>query len=241
MHKMRLLFGLELTNNNLKTLLKDDTHTCLLLCYSHPIRQLHSLTSSTAGLQVFTMNPAVALLRSQRLTFFPCKLSGCFHTARRTYATQRAADVLSSSLDTKQRGNPRVHDSVGPFQLGVSQAALRNGERVKKWSELSTKGKGELHSARFVLSLNLFLTVARTATRTSNLTVILLGAGLSALLVYSLTSELFSKNSPTVLYGDACDRIKASPKVSEFAVLPSNSRYQFSQGRKILELSSLIS
>lgn len=55
--------------------------------------------------------------------------------------------------------------------------------------------------------------VMRTTARTTNLTVILLGAGLSALLIYSLTSELFSKNSPTVLYGDACERIKASPKV----------------------------
>jgi import inner membrane translocase subunit TIM21 len=53
----------------------------------------------------------------------------------------------------------------------------------------------------------------RSTARTTNLTVILLGAGLSALLIYSLTTELFSKNSPTVLYGDACERIKASPKV----------------------------
>lgn len=45
---------------------------------------------------------------------------------------------------------------------------------------------------------------------------ILLGAGLSAILIYALTSELFSPNSPTVLYGDACDRIKASKKVAAF-------------------------
>lgn len=55
--------------------------------------------------------------------------------------------------------------------------------------------------------------VIRTGARTTNLTVILLGAGFSALLVYSLTTELFSKNSPTVLYGDACKRITASPQV----------------------------
>ena len=54
----------------------------------------------------------------------------------------------------------------------------------------------------------------RTTQRTTNLTVILLGAGLSAVLVYALTSELFSKNSPTVLYNDACERIKTSPHVS---------------------------
>lgn len=56
----------------------------------------------------------------------------------------------------------------------------------------------------------------RTTARTTNLGVILLGAGLSALLIYSLTSELFSKNSPTVLYGDACERIKQSSNISKY-------------------------
>jgi hypothetical protein len=56
-------------------------------------------------------------------------------------------------------------------------------------------------------------TVIRTTQRTSNLAVILLGAGLSAVLIYALTSELFSRNSPTVLFNDACDRINASARV----------------------------
>ncbi|TFK23088.1 hypothetical protein FA15DRAFT_555821, partial [Coprinopsis marcescibilis] len=91
------------------------------------------------------------------------------------------------------------HDSVGPFQLGLSQQALRTGQKQPKWSQLDAKGK-----------------VLRTTARTTNLGVILLGAGLSVLLIYSLTSELFSKNSATVLYGDACDRIRASPKVAKY-------------------------
>jgi import inner membrane translocase subunit TIM21 len=53
----------------------------------------------------------------------------------------------------------------------------------------------------------------RTTARTTNLGVILLGAGLSVLLIYSLSSELFSKNSPTVLYGNACERINQSEHV----------------------------
>lgn len=57
------------------------------------------------------------------------------------------------------------------------------------------------------------LPVVRATARTTNLTVILLGAGLTAVLGYALTSELFSNNSPTVLYGQACEKIKASPKV----------------------------
>lgn len=57
------------------------------------------------------------------------------------------------------------------------------------------------------------VTVLRTTARTTNFTVILIGAGLSAVLVYALASELFAKNSPTVLYGNACERIRVSPLV----------------------------
>jgi hypothetical protein len=53
----------------------------------------------------------------------------------------------------------------------------------------------------------------RATARTTNLTVILFGAGLTTVLIYALTSELFSRNSPTVLYNEACERIKSSPRV----------------------------
>ncbi|KAF9243861.1 TIM21-domain-containing protein [Melanogaster broomeanus] len=104
---------------------------------------------------------------------------------------------------TKLHSRPR-EESVGPFQLGLSQAPLKRGEKVKKWSELSTGGK-----EWYV-----------TTQRTTNLTVILFGAGLSAVLFYALTSELFSKNSPTVLYSDACERINASPRVAKYLHAP---------------------
>ncbi|TFY65918.1 hypothetical protein EVG20_g5169 [Dentipellis fragilis] len=119
----------------------------------------------------------------------------------RTFATQRdpvPSSLLSQALDQKQRA-ARRDDSVGPFQLGLSQQSFGGDEKVKKWSELSTGGK-----------------VLRTTARTTNVTVILLGAGLTAVLTYALTSELFSKNSPTVLYNEACEKIKASPKVSKY-------------------------
>lgn len=68
---------------------------------------------------------------------------------KRNYATPNSMDfgeksqLLSESMDSKQRSRsePR-HDNLGPFQLGLSQSALRKGEPVKKWSELSTGGKG---------------------------------------------------------------------------------------------------
>ncbi|KAI6031976.1 hypothetical protein PISMIDRAFT_94867 [Pisolithus microcarpus 441] len=118
----------------------------------------------------------------------------------RQYATRRDAapsSLLSSALDRKQRSADfQREESVGPFQIGVPP---KHGDKVKRWSELSTVGK-----------------VLRTTQRTTNLTVILLGAGLSAVLLYALTSELFSKNSPTVLYNDACERIKSSPQVAKY-------------------------
>jgi hypothetical protein len=51
---------------------------------------------------------------------------------------------LSQSLDTGRGRSSTRPDSVGPFQLGISHQGLRNGEKAKKWSELSTGGKGML-------------------------------------------------------------------------------------------------
>ncbi|KAF8887979.1 TIM21-domain-containing protein [Gymnopilus junonius] len=122
---------------------------------------------------------------------------------RRKYVTHHNMDFgeksqLLRESEARHDTEPK-HDHVGPFQLGLSQSTLRKQEKIPKWSELSTGGK-----------------VVRTTARTSNLAVILFGAGLSALLVYSLTSELFSKNSPTVLYGDACERIKQSSRIAKY-------------------------
>ncbi|KAI0076276.1 hypothetical protein K474DRAFT_1598295 [Panus rudis PR-1116 ss-1] len=125
---------------------------------------------------------------------------------KRTYATQRPNSVsgnttsplLSHALDQKRR-SARRDDAVGPFQLGLIPPTPEEVGEVKKWSELKTGEK-----------------VVRTAARTSNLVVILFGAGLTAVLAYALTSEMFSKNSPTVLYGKACELIKESPKVAQY-------------------------
>jgi len=59
----------------------------------------------------------------------------------RSYATNRsnASDLLSQTLDVK-RGSRR-EDTVGPFILGVSPSQ-QSAENVKRWSELSTGGKG---------------------------------------------------------------------------------------------------
>ncbi|KAI0757272.1 TIM21-domain-containing protein [Daedaleopsis nitida] len=113
-----------------------------------------------------------------------------------------AASLLSNALDSTQRG-ARREDSAGPFTLGITPPRPDEYKPEKKWSELSVGGK-----------------VVRTTKRTSNLVVILAGAGLSVVLVYALTSELFSRNSPTVLYNKSCDLIKASPQVHQYLQEP---------------------
>lgn len=127
--------------------------------------------------------------------------------ACRSYATHHGSvtapsSLLSQALDQKKKSSAR-QDSVGPFQLGLDPSAQTNGGNMKKWSELNAAGK-----------------VARTTARTSNLVVILVGAGLSAVLVYALTSELFSSNSSTVLYGQACEKLSSSPKLAEVLQKP---------------------
>ncbi|KAI0670171.1 TIM21-domain-containing protein [Trametes maxima] len=113
-----------------------------------------------------------------------------------------AASLLSGALDQRQRA-ARREDSAGPFQLGITPPRPEDVRPEKKWSELSVGGK-----------------VARTTARTTNLAVILAGAGLSIVLIYALTSELFSRNSPTVLYNKACDLIKTSPQVRQYLQEP---------------------
>jgi hypothetical protein len=74
----------------------------------------------------------------------------------RNYATRREAlpsSLLSQSLDLKPQSTRR-DDTVGPFQLGLTQPTLPD-KKMKKWSELSASGKGVyqlLNPKRFLRS-----------------------------------------------------------------------------------------
>ncbi|KAF9036514.1 hypothetical protein BDZ89DRAFT_1011452 [Hymenopellis radicata] len=124
-----------------------------------------------------------------------------FKRGCRLYATHRDSFTGTSSdlfqtLDTTRR-RASQHDTAGPFPIGISQSF--GGERPTKWSELSLGGK-----------------MKRTTARTSNTIVILFGAGLSVVLIYCLTTELWSSNSPTVLHNEACERVRKSPQIAKF-------------------------
>lgn len=76
---------------------------------------------------------------------------------------------------------------------------------------------------------SLAVKVVRSTARMTNLFVILFGAGFTAVLAYALTSELFSKNSATVLYGQACELIKSSPNVRRPINAPRKNSHVLSQ------------
>ncbi|KAH8835428.1 TIM21-domain-containing protein [Flagelloscypha sp. PMI_526] len=141
---------------------------------------------STLSVSQFSRN----LCRSPR--FLPSSL------ARRQYATQHvnrdSSLRLGHVLDQRSQGT----DHVGPFPLGMSPS-YGSPKPPPKWKDLNTKGK-----------------VFRSTVNTTNFIVILVGASLCCVLFYSLTSELFSPNSPTVLYGDACDRLEGSSRVKKY-------------------------
>ena len=53
------------------------------------------------------------------------------------------------------------------------------------------------------------------------------------MLVYALATELFAPSSPTVLYSEACDKIKASPEVRPFYTL--HDRFLIMLSRSIVD------
>ena len=83
----------------------------------------------------------------------------------RCYATHRGSldsSPLSQSLDQNRGTTPRSRDSVGPFQLGLSQPSAVY-EEVKPWSELSKTGKGQRTQTIFMIIFLTFSEHSRTS------------------------------------------------------------------------------
>lgn len=57
--------------------------------------------------------------------------------------------------------------------------------------------------------------VKEAAKTTSYLGVILIGVGVTAIMFYTIFSELFSSNSPQAIYGEAFDKCKDDPRVQD--------------------------
>ncbi len=105
--------------------------------------------------------------------------SRLYATHRDSFTGGRSSDLFQTLDTTRQRASR--YDTAGPFPIGISQSF--GGERPKKWSELSLGGKSA-YSVRFLLlHRSICSAVKRTTARTSNTVVILLGAGLSVVLM----------------------------------------------------------
>ncbi|EJD55388.1 hypothetical protein AURDEDRAFT_155622 [Auricularia subglabra TFB-10046 SS5] len=126
----------------------------------------------------------------------------------RGLATHRDAfpSLVAQQLDGAGRQGQRGGQYVGPFPMGIAPGAGSEAS-VKSWKQLSASGK-----------------VVRATARTSNFAVIALGASLTALLVYALSSELFSRNSPTVLYNVAIGKIEACEELAKHLRAPYKFR-----------------
>ena len=75
--------------------------------------------------------------------------------------------------------------------------------------------------------MRVFSPVVRTTRQTGNLGVILVGGTLFAILTFALTTELFAKNSPSVLYSAAVDTIRESDAVSPLPLTKLVYEYQY--------------
>lgn len=106
-----------------------------------------------------------------------------------------------------------------PPGLGVGSASgsssilgsLEYGGRQQRPRGLIAKATGE---GRSWSELGAAQRVARAGWKTSQVTVIIAGGTLTLLVVWTLMSEMFAPNSPTVIYKDACSRVEKCDEVS---------------------------
>ncbi len=123
--------------------------------YFSPITRFHALPGGSS-VSAMNLHSTRSLLSRRAATVIHQHVSRAKLSTRhanftylfRTYATHRDPPIskqspgplLSHTLD--QRAGARQRDNVGPFQLGLIPPTPRDGASQKKWSELSTGGKG---------------------------------------------------------------------------------------------------
>ncbi|WRT65698.1 uncharacterized protein IL334_002644 [Kwoniella shivajii] len=129
----------------------------------------------------------------------------------RTYATHKSTKHPTSTSEatsellrnggSARRATEGGPETVGPFPLGVGASGRRKAWRP--WGELGIGGK-----------------LVRSTQQTGNLAVILVGGTLFVILTLALTTELFAKNSPSVLYSQAVDMIRDSDALNPHLLPP---------------------
>lgn len=161
------------------------------------------------------------------------KASRAAFTQRQILDELRASASSSNSSTSLSEAQPRPRFNAtaeaaldaasggrgGGISLGIAGLSAGGGlnlqptliERAtgqgKSWSQLKTGQK-----------------VARATVQSTRTLLILGGGALTFVLVYALTSELFAKNSPTVIYADACRRVQNSAAIANHLLTPYRFR-----------------
>lgn len=97
---------------------------------------------------------------------------------------------------TSANTGPNSGPSLGPFPLPHLEREARIHESGQKWRQLGAGGKAKV-----------------AATQGASFVVVTFGAGLLALVVYAFGSELFSEASPTRVFEDCVERVRADQEV----------------------------
>ncbi|EPQ28909.1 uncharacterized protein PFL1_03710 [Pseudozyma flocculosa PF-1] len=93
---------------------------------------------------------------------------------------------------------------------GLSVGAGSQGGLIDRWTGSGKRWKDLKGGQK----------VARATVQSSRTVLIFGGAALTFVLVYALSTELFAKNSPTVVFGDACKRVQTSPEIAQHLLPP---------------------
>ncbi|TXT15602.1 hypothetical protein VHUM_00105 [Vanrija humicola] len=158
------------------------------------VRALHSLSRPAAAA------PALRLTRHLAShTDDPKYQPGAGSRGRPAESTSELLERLEAEARRRAAAADATRDHAGPFPLGPRGSSAP----WKAWSELGVRGK-----------------IGRAFRQSGNLAIILLGGGLFVVLTLALTTELFAKNSPSVLYSQCIDMIRDSDALNGYLLPP---------------------
>ena len=166
--------------------------------------------------------------------------------ARRTLATKAPPPPVDPHPFISQINNSSGRGTTtgaGPFPIGSIGGNLDRDAQVKaagrKWQQLKTSEKGH-----FLLSLparlhsltRLHDVVGVAFTQSTSLLVVAFGAGLAGLVIYATGTELFATNSPTRIFEDCVERVKANPEV----ITPFSRNRRENAKRSSVQINALL-
>lgn len=97
---------------------------------------------------------------------------------------------------------------LGPFPMPNAEREARIADSQRKWAQMGGAEKAGV-----------------VATQSASFVVVACGAGLFLLVVYAFGSELFGEASPTRIFEDCADRVKADEEVRPASLVSLTQTY----------------